>query len=648
MALCPKIEFKEYYVFYSLGGKHMSLEDLRDQPFPLKTKEDWEDKAEESLKGKSVESLKSSTYENIVLEPLYSREDEKHLSEYPGGSDFRRGINPLGYVTNDWRIAQRVSYKIAGELKDKLQETTGKGQTALSFEVSKNLWEIEGTLIDLLGNLPKDIPFAINGKGLQKTLLEEFAGAGNAEQLSGYVANDPLSLFVEEGIISEEFFSEWLKGIKLANEKLPNLRTVLINTSTYHHGGANAVQELGIAAATGSFYLQQLLESGIKLEEALTKMIFQFSIGSNFFMELAKLRAARILWDKITKVYGAEAEDRGMQIAAETSLFTKTVYDPHVNILRAGNEAFAAVVGGVQYLHVTPFDDVTGSSQLSERIARNTQNILKDEAHLRTIVDPAGGSWYIEALTTELAEKAWHYFQEIEAKGGMLEVLKSGWLQDEISTVHTKRMQDIFTRKQSIVGTNVYANLAETVAPAKEIIADNYFENGHSTTKINAITNARLSEPFEELRKISQRIKVKLGSNPAIGMICLGERKQYKPRLDFMKGFLAAGGMRAAESESIISLETAKQFILNQDTKYFCLCGTNDQYESIGHEILAGLNQEFSNRNFFLAGLPEKEMRPQWINEGVKQFIHLNSNCFETISFLLTEMEVALDEVSKA
>ncbi|MEH7249712.1 methylmalonyl-CoA mutase subunit beta [Neobacillus niacini] len=626
----------------------MSLEDLRNQTFPLKAKEDWKDKAEESLKGKSVEFLKSSTYENIVLEPLYSRGDEKHLSEYPGGSDFRRGINPLGYVTNDWRIAQRVSYKNAGELKDKLQETTGKGQTALSFEVSKNLWEIEGTLIDLLGNLPKDIPFAINGKGLQKTLLEELAGACNAEQLSGYVANDPLSLFAEEGIISEEFFSEWLKGIKLANEKLPNLRTVLINTSSYHHGGANAVQELGIAAATGSFYLQQLLESGIKLEEALTKMIFQFSIGSNFFMELAKLRAARILWDKITKVYGAEAEDRGMQIAAETSLFTKTVYDPHVNILRAGNEAFAAVVGGVQYLHVTPFDDVTGSSQLSERIARNTQNILKDESHLRTIVDPAGGSWYIEALTTELAEKAWHYFQEIEAKGAMLEVLKSGWLKDEISTVHTKRMQDIFTRKQSIVGTNVYANLAETVAPAKEIIADNYFENGHSTIKINAITNTRLSEPFEELRKISQRIKGRLGSNPAIGMICLGERKQYKPRLDFMKGFLAAGGMRVAESESIISLETAKQFILNQDTKYFCLCGTNDQYESIGHDILAGLNQEFSDRKFFLAGLPEKEMRTQWTNEGIKQFIHLNSNCFETISLLLTEMEVAIDEVSKA
>ncbi len=626
----------------------MSLDNLQNQSFPLMTKEDWQVKAEESLKGKSIESLKNNTYENIVLEPLYSRQDEKHLADFPGGSDFRRGVNPLGYVTNSWKIAQRIPYNTVSELKEKLQEALGKGQTAISFEVSKDLLDTKETIIELLGDLPKDIPFAINGKGLQGTLLEVLAGAGNPEKWSGYVSNDPISLFAEEELMSEDFLNEWLKNIKLASEKLPNLRTVLINTFTYHQGGANAVQELGIAAASGTFYLQKLLDSGMKLEAVLSKMIFQFSIGSHFFMELAKLRAARILWDKITKVYGSDVQHRGMQIAAETSSFTKTVYDPHVNILRAGNEAFAAVIGGVQYLHVAPFDDATGSSQLSERIARNTQNILKEEAHLQKVIDPAGGSWYVEALTTELAEKAWQYFQQIEAKGGILEVLKSGWLQDEISTVYTKRKQDIFTRKQSIVGTNVYANLADKVAPANEKTTDNYFESAGPTIKIKAIPNTRLSEPFEELRSISERIEVKSGSKPQVGMICLGELKQYKPRLDFMKGFLAAGGLEASVSGSISSLETARDFILRQDTKYFCLCGSNDQYESLGHEILAGLNQEFSDRIFYLAGLPEREQKAQWLNEGVKQFIHLKSNCYETLSTILTEMEVALDEYTKA
>jgi methylmalonyl-CoA mutase len=628
----------------------LRLDNFRNQSFPLKTKEDWKAKAEESLKGKSIEILKSPTYENIILEPLYSQQDDQKAPDFPGGTDFRRGIDPLGYVTNDWKVAQRISYNSVVELKEKLHGGVEKGQTALSFEVSEALFESNETLNDVLGDLPSTFPFAVNGRGMQSALLAVLADSkGSANQVRGYVGSDPLSLFAEEGFIEEDFFKGWREDIKLANLKLPNLRTVLVNTSTYHQGGANAVQELGIAAATGTFYLQKLLEGGMKLEDILSKMIFQFSIGSNFFMEMAKLRAARILWDKITKVYGAKAEARGMQISAETSTFTKTVYDLHVNILRAGNEAFAAVVGGVQYLHVTPFDDITGSSQQSERIARNTQNILKEEAHLRTVVDPAGGSWYVETLTTELAEKAWKYFQQIEAYGGMLEVLKSGWLQDEISSVLTQRRQDIFTRKQSIIGTNVYANLAEEIAPVKEHVTKPYFAQiDSSAINIKPIKNNRLSEPYEELRNKSKVIESKTGSAPQVGLICLGELKQYKPRLDFMRGFLAAGGLKAVDSGPVNSLETVKLFISNQETKYFCLCSSNDLYESLGLEMIKELRNEFPNQIIYLAGLPEKELQSQWTNEGIRQFIHIKSNCFELLSTILSEMEVGLDEYTKA
>jgi methylmalonyl-CoA mutase len=628
----------------------LRLDNFRNQSFPLKTKEDWKAKAEESLKGKSIEILKSPTYENIILEPLYSQQDDQKAPGFPGGTDFRRGIDPLGYVTNDWKVAQRISYNSVVELKEKLHGGVEKGQTALSFEVSEALFESNETLNDVLGDLPSTFPFAVNGRGMQSALLAVLADSkGSANQVSGYVGSDPLSLFAEEGFIEEDFFKGWREDIKLANLKLPNLRTVLVNTSTYHHGGANAVQELGIAAATGTFYLQKLLEGEMKLEDILSKMLFQFSIGSNFFMEMAKLRAARILWDKITKVYGAKTEARGMQISAETSTFTKTVYDLHVNILRAGNEAFAAVVGGVQYLHVTPFDDITGSSQQSERIARNTQNILKEEAHLRTVVDPAGGSWYVETLTTELAEKAWKYFQQIEAYGGMLEVLKSGWLQDEISSVLTQRRQDIFTRKQSIIGTNVYANLAEEIAPVKEHVTKPYFAQiDSSAINIKPIKNNRLSEPYEELRNKSKVIESKTGSAPQVGLICLGELKQYKPRLDFMRGFLAAGGLKAVDSGPVNSLETVKLFISNQETKYFCLCSSNDLYESLGLEMIKELRNEFPNQIIYLAGLPEKELQSQWTNEGIRQFIYIKSNCFELLSTILSEMEVGLDEYTKA
>jgi methylmalonyl-CoA mutase len=637
---------------YGVRGELMSLEDLRNQTFPAKTKEDWKVIAEESLKGKSIESLQSITYENITLKPLYSQRDEQTVPDFPGGSDFRRGVYPIGYVTNNWKIAQQLRTNTPSELKVKLQEAIDKGQTALSFEVSKDLLETKEFLDEVVTDLSDKYPFAINGKDLQSAFLAElieFAGeGGKGGNIFGYVANDLISLFAENGFISLELLTKWTEDIKTASRKLPNLRTVLIDTSSYHQGGSNAVQELGIAAATGTFYLQHLLETGMKLEDVLSKMVFHFSLGSNFFMELAKLRAARILWNKITEVYGAESKYRGMEISAQTSPFTKTVYDPYVNILRAGNEAFAAVLGGIQYLHVTPFDDIIGTSQLSERIARNTQNILKEEAHLQKVADPAGGSWYVEKLTIELAEKAWEYFQKIEENGGFIEVLKSNWLQNEIKAINEKRQQDIFTRKQSIIGTNVYANLDEETTAGKEQSYNRKYVHPYTSIKIEAISRTRLSEPYEELRKKAEELERKIGTEVFMGILCLGELKQYKARLDFMKGFLSAGGVRTQESGSITSYETARQFVISKETKYFCLCGSNVQYDSLGHEILSALSAEFPDRIFYLAGLPENEHQPRWIDEGIKQFIHLKSNCYETLSSILTEMEVSFDEVTKA
>lgn len=630
----------------------MSLEELKNQSFSLFTKGNWVEKAETSLKGKKIDTLKSNTYEDITLKPLYTMEDELVVPNYPGGADFRRGIYPLGYVTDDWKIAQEISFKSTKELKDKLTSALHRGQNALSFEITDELLQDKETLIEIFEGLSESYPFALNAKGLQAAFITELTRTldenGDKDKITGYIGSDPISIFAEEGFISKEVLSSWAENIKKLKENLPHLRTVLVNTSTFHQGGANAVQEIGIAAAVGVFYLQQLAEQGMTLKEILSDIVFKFSIGSNYFMEVAKLRAARIIWNKITEVYGAGIEVRGMFIAAETSSFTKTVYDPHVNILRAGSEAFAAVTGGIQYLHVTPFDEITGSSELGERIARNTQNILQQEASLQKVGDPAGGSWYIESLTTELAEKAWSYFQQIEAKGGILEVIKTSWLQNEISTVYEKRKNDIFYRKQSIVGTNVYANLDEKISNVVVNKTDNYLSKPESALEITPIPKLRLSESFEDLRRMSENLERKSGQKPHLGMICLGELKQHKPRLDFMRGFLSAGGLQAVESGSIHSYESAKQFVSGMETKYFCLCGTNEQYETIGHELLSSLKASFNDRIFYLAGLPEKETQAQWISEGIKQFIHIKSNCYETLSSILSEMEAAVNEVTKA
>jgi len=626
-----------------------SLEKIKSQSFALKSKNEWKEKAEASLKGNTVESLQTTTYENIVLKPLYTKQDEQHVPEFPGGSDFRRGIYPLGYMTNEWKASQRIFYQTPGELQEKLHKSFEKGQSAISFEVKKVLFEAEESLVNIIAESYHHYPFAINARDLQTSFLALAARLDELDQINGYIGADPIALFVEEGLISEEFFTEWVKNIQLSIRKFPNLRTILIDTVPHHNGGGNAVQELGIAIAEGVYYLEKLQETGMDLEEILTKMIFQFSIGSNYFMEIAKLRAARVLWNRITELYGAKDEVRGMLIAAETSSFTKTVHDPHVNLLRAGNEAFAAVIGGVQYLHVSPYDEYTGATPFSERIARNIQLLLKEEAHLKNVIDPAGGSWYVEELTNQLAEKAWQFFQQIEANGGILEVLKSNWLQQEIAAVYEKMNMDIQTRKQSIVGTNVYANLDENEAKKPLLKKNPHFAGGdHSLIKIEAIHRRRLAEPFEKLRSKAKDIKEKLGAAPSVGMICLGELKQHKARLDFMKGFLAAGGIKAVESKPILSIKNARQFVTEQPVNYFCLCGTNDQYEMIGHEILTLLKSEFPERNFYLAGLPERENQSRWINEGINQFIHIKSNCYETLSVILNDLEVRTIEETKA
>ncbi|CAH2716340.1 putative methylmalonyl-CoA mutase small subunit [Neobacillus rhizosphaerae] len=630
------------------------MEKIKNQTFPSKTITEWKTIAETSLKGKTIEALDSITYENIILKPLYSLHDEQPVSVYPGGSDFRRGIYPLGYITNEWKIAQHLTYQTAEELEENFLHAFEKGQSAISFEVSKNLFETNKSFSNVIAKLFSQYPFAINAKDFQSgflDLLKKIADReGSADKISGYIGSDPIAQFVEEEFISEEFFNEWVKNIQQSNEKFSNLQTILIDTVPYHNGGANAVQELGIAMAVGVYYLEKIQGTGMELEEILEKMIFQFAIGGNFFMEIAKLRAARVLWRRITDAYGVKGDACGMHIAAETSSFTKTVNDPYVNLLRAGNEAFAAVIGGVQYLHVNSFDNLTGSTLFSERIARNTQLLLKEEAHLKKVIDPAGGSWYVEELTNQLAEKAWRYFQQIEANSGILEVLKSNWLQRDIAAVYEKKNKDIQTRNHSIVGTNVYANLNEMVPEKKRLKKKPYFVGvDTSLIKIEAIPQRRLAEPFEELRiKANQLAKKTAGHLPLVGMICLGELKQHKARLDFMKGFLAAGGIKTQESMPILTVENARQFVSEQPFKYFCFCGTNDQYEMVGHEILTILIAEYPERIFYFAGLPEKEKQTQWKDEGIKQFIHIKSNCYEILAEILNDLEVSSVEETKA
>ncbi|WP_246140965.1 methylmalonyl-CoA mutase family protein [Bacillus marasmi] len=600
--------------------------------FPPVSTDEWKQKAEESLKGKSVDSLSRSTYEDIRLKPLYTKEDleNKVVSEIPGFEDYRRGINPLGYATNEWKVAQTIPAGNVDEMKEMLITSFQKGQTAISFELSeKVLLEIPNILTDVFASYP----FSVNAKHYQAdllTLVQQLAEEkGKIEDVCGFIGLDPIAVAVETGADIDTAYDQWAKTISYNAEKLPNLKTILVDTTPYHNGGANAVQELAISLATGVEHIEKLSERGLSIEHILEKMVFKFAIGSNFFMEMAKLRAARLLWSKLTEAYAVAPELRKLVISAETSPYTKTKYDPYVNLLRAGNEAFAAILGGIQYLHVSPFNEPEGKvNGFSDRIARNIQLVLKEEAHLKNVVDPAGGSWYIESLTNELAEKAWALFLEIDEKGGLVSALRSNWLQEQIQAVKEKRQKDIFTRKQSIIGTNIYANLAEEPLQVQEANAAK--QDGSFQT----IAQERLAQPYEVLRSRAE----KLVAEPTIGLICLGELKNHKARADFITGFVAPGGIKTVKSDAVDSIESAVAFVSGTPVSHYCICGSNDQYNEFGAELVAKLKEQNPAATFYIAGALENET--EWKTAGIRDFITVKSNCYQTLAQLLDEMEV--------
>ncbi|MCM3704602.1 methylmalonyl-CoA mutase subunit beta [Cytobacillus sp. FSL R5-0596] len=616
----------------------MSLKKMIKEKFPQQTNEDWEQSAVKALKGKSLETLSRNTYENIKLKPLYSKEDlnESSLSQYPGAEDFRRGSYASGYLGEEWKVAQKVSASASEELAEKLLAAVGKGQTALAFQ-PEQLTNLEKISI-ATGELYKKYPFSVDAGQSHRQLIEELARLNESEKITGYIASDPLAIAASDKMNDrsiEEIYGELNETANAAAEHMPSLKTIMVNTAVYHNGGANAVQELAFALAAGVNHLQYFLGKCKKLEEILSKMLFKFSVGSNFFMEIAKLRAAKVLWGKVAEAYGAESDSKKMVISAETSSFTKSAYDSYVNVLRSGNEAFAAVLGGVQYLHVSPYNEPEGApSPLSDRIARNTQLVLMEEAHLLKVSDPAGGSWYVEHLTNELIDKAWELFLEIEELGGMAEALQTGWVQDQITQVHDKRQKDVHTRKQSIIGTNIYANPDEK--PLQ--IGVETIENSKGVIK--PIPQVRLSESFEGLRSLSERLKEKK-IHPQAGLICLGELKNHKARADFIAGFLAPGGVEAVRSGSVENFEDAKAFILETNCRHYFICGSNDQYDSMAVPLVKQLKEAFASTAIYIAGFPEERKRDELKGAEISGYIHVKSDCYETLLTMLNEMEVA-------
>jgi methylmalonyl-CoA mutase len=608
--------------------------DLKKQMFPSYKVEDWIAIVKTSLKNETIDSLNRETYENIKLKPLYTKEDLAFLQveQYPGFDMQTRGFHPLGYRQKPWAIAQKIVKHDWTELKQLLTNALNHGQDALSFDLDamENVDEINFAEMDY-----SEIPFFLLTKNYFEPILEKVMKVANVSPF-GVIATDIISSNIHKGKIvveDSDSLNNWVDHIKEVHQSLPNIKTFLVDTTPYHNGGANAVQELAIALAEAIFYIEYMKNHEWKPEQTVNKMVFHFAIGGNFFMEIAKLRAFRTLWTTIGEAYELARDDQKVTVSAETSTFTKSTLDPFVNMLRSGNEAFAAILGGIDYLHVSPYDEVfQENGDFSARVSRNTQLVLREESHLDKVSDPAGGSYYIESLTNELVEKAWGLFQTIDAMGGIVEGLKSGWVQNEIKQVLNNRLHDVATKKQSVIGTNVYANLAEKVASSK-------LNREETDMSITPIIPTRLSNVFEHLRERAFLLQSN-GNTPVAGLINLGKLKDHKTRADFVTSVLATAAIKAEWSQECRNLEDVKKFVQGTRFSYYCICGTDEAYKVYSKLVGEWLKEEYSSIKVDIAGKFSNEELEQLRVSGVEDSIHLNQNMIGKLTSLLDVWEV--------
>ncbi|TYS19061.1 methylmalonyl-CoA mutase [Rossellomorea vietnamensis] len=590
----------------------MDINKMKTTSFERVGLQEWKAKAEESLKGRPIDQLYKETYEGITLKPLYTKEDidkkqstERHSSK------------------RDWKVAQRVTAEDEDSLPERLSTALTRGQDTVSFtdyngSLSKNVMEKIFTLA-IKEKAPLFHIASLDSEGF--SLLKE-----GYSRLTGVFGADPVTDMVVKD--SSETMNTWIEHITYLNESAPELRTIVVDTSSLNEAGANAIQEMAYALAAGVAVIEKLKKEGWTAEQAAGKLIFNFSIGSSFFTEISKLRAFRTLWKNVAEAY--ELNDTEAVLSAETSVFTKSKLDPYVNMLRAGNETFSAVLGGADYIHTAPFDEVSGTtSPFSERIARNTQLILSHESHLNKVSDPAGGSYYIESLTNTLAEQAWKKFQELDGNGGLIKVLRGGTLQNDIKLVFDRRQKDVAIRKQNLIGTNVFSNLEES--PAGNLSSE-------QKQPPHGIKRQRLSADFENLRERALSLKDK----PLAGLILLGKIKQHKARADFVSGFLAAGGIGVLPSRECLTVEDAAAFTEELKADYFVICGRDEDYEAMAKEILASIKRE--GRQIDLAGRLSKDAMEELQEAGLDSSIYLGQNMTEKLDALLRGWEGTSNE----
>ena len=607
--------------------------------FPVISTQAWKDKIIADLKGADFDKkLVWRTPEGFSVQPFYRREDLKGLKttvSAPGQFPYVRGTR----TTNDWSIRQNIcACKNARKANAKALEVLNKGINSLGFCLDKDKLSYH-FIKTLLNGIAADciaINFTIcpcKAAELANILVRYYGRMGyDTKHMVGSINVDPIKGMLLKGkALTREQVSAKIAEVVKAAKSLPNYRVVAVNSVILNNSGAYAAQELAYALAWGAEYMTMLTEAGVPNYRAANAIRFNMGIGGNYFMEIAKFRAGRLLWAKIVEAYKqpifttALRNAAKMNVSAETSRFNMTIFDAYVNLLRSQTETMSAALAGVDEITVTPFDvTYEDPTDFSERIARNQQLLLKEEAHFDKVVDPAAGSYYLENLTASLAAEAWKQFLAIQDAGGMYQMVSEGKVQEAMAANLKARLSDVARRKEVLLGSNQFPNFTEVARKKiKKTEAKACGCQGSCENALPTLPVARAAEEFEALRLETEAAK----KQPVAFMLTIGNLAMRIARAQFSCNFLACAGYKVIDNNGFATIAEGIKAARKAKADIIVLCSSDDEYADLAPKAWKKLQGK--KELFIVAGAPACMEDLQKL--GIQNFIHVRCNVLDTL-----------------
>ena len=600
---------------------------------PIST-EEWKNKIISDLKGADFDKkLVWRTTEGFNVQPFYRLEDVNKLqatASAPGQFPYVRGIKE----DNNWYVRQNIEVECPKEANAKALDILQKGINSLGFSVKKSQLSAEFIAELLEGIYPEVVELnfmTCPGATLPLAqLLHEYFTKKNLNlaELKGSISSDPIDrmLMVGKAFNAEDVTKRLMNAVE-AHKLLPGYQTIAVNSLNLCNAGAYCAQELAYALAWGAQYMTLLTDAGVDACEAAKAIKFNMGVQGNYFMEIAKFRAARLLWAKIAKAYGCCDEACKMHTSATTSTYNMTIYDAHVNLLRSQTEAMSAAIAGVDSIVVTPFDvTYKKSDDFSERLARNQQLLLAEESHFTKVIDPSAGSYYIENLTAMIADEAWKRFLGIQEDGGMLAQVIAGKVQDDIEATQAKRFKDVAQRKECLLGTNQFPNFTEKtdgkITLDKACCKADCGCEEHTGTR--TITIRRAAEQFEELRLNTEATR-----QPKVFMLTIGNLAMRLARSQFSCNFFACAGYQVIDNNGFKTVEEGIAAAEAAGADIIVLCSSDDEYAEYAPAAYELIKAHGNKQIFVVAGAPAcmEDLKAA----GIENFIHVRVNVLDEL-----------------